>query len=297
MELRHIRYFIAAAEVENISRAALKLHVSQPALSRQIHDLENEIGFPLFHRSAKSLRLTEAGRVFLNEARSVIQRTEQAVEAARAVAVGQQKEIHVGYAPSLTLQILPRALRTFQEQLPDVRIALHDLSTDEMISLLREGGLHVALVARPMPGMLQGLQFDELASYPMCLAIAPKHPLARKRTITLEQALSSPLIVYNQKDYPEYHKQLEKIFAGVGKKPSIAEEHDGVTSLIAAVEAGRGFALVPGCLACMVGPRLKLVPIAPALEPVTVGIAWRKEDLSLVAGKFVECAKVAARLE
>lgn len=295
MELRHLRYFIAVAEGENVSRAALKLHVSQPALSRQVHDLEREIGFGLFERGAKSLRLTEAGRVFLSEARAVIERAEEAVRNARAVAEGIRGEIHVGYAPSLTLQILPKALRAFQARLPNVRVALHDLSTEEMLSLLREGVLHVALVARPMTGMLRGLHFEELARYPMCVAIPPSHPLGRKRTVTQEQALREPLIAYNRRDYPEYHKQLERIFAGVGRKPSIAEEYDGVTSLVAAVEAGHGFALVPGCLACMVGPRLKLVPVTPALDPVTVGIAWRQEKQDPATSHFVECAKEAAR--
>ena len=294
MELRHLRYFVAVAEEENVSRAALKLHVSQPALSRQIHDLEDEIGFPLFERGAKSVHLTEAGRVFLNEARAVIQRVEEAVKSARAVAGGMRGEIHVGYAPSLTVQILPLALRSFQAQFPNVRVALHDLSTDEMLSQLREGGLHLALVARPMRGMLRGLVFEELARYPMCVAIPPAHPFSRKRTMTLDQAVREPLIIYNRKDYPEYYDELEKIFAGIGRKPVIAEEHDGVTSLIAAVEAGHGFALVPGCLACMVGPRLKLVPVTPALEPVTVGIAWRKEKLDAVAQRFSDCAKEAA---
>src|ERR1700761_1528028 len=107
MELRHLRYFVAVAEDENVSRAALKLHVSQPALSRQIRDLEDELGFLLLERSAKSVRLTAAGRVFLAEARAVLQRADEAVLAARAVATGKRGEIHVGYAPSLTVQILP----------------------------------------------------------------------------------------------------------------------------------------------------------------------------------------------
>src|SRR5579863_6133402 len=109
MELRHLRYFIAVAEQENVSRAALKLHVSQPGISRQIHDLEEELGFSLFERSAKALKLTVAGRKFLEEARAVLQRVDQAVKNARAVAMGADAEIHVGYAPSRTIQILPRA--------------------------------------------------------------------------------------------------------------------------------------------------------------------------------------------
>src|SRR5512145_2694318 len=99
MELRHLRYFIAVAEAENVSRAALKLHVSQPALSRQIRDLEDELGFLLLERSAKSVRLTEAGRVFLAESRAVLQRAEEAVKTAREMATGTRGELHVGYAP------------------------------------------------------------------------------------------------------------------------------------------------------------------------------------------------------
>src|SRR6185436_5643602 len=134
MELRHLRYFIGVAEEENVSRAALKLHVSQPALSRQVRDLEDELGFPLLERSAKSVRLTQAGGVFLNEARAVLQRAEEAVKAARAVATGQSGELHVGYAPSLTARILPGTLRLFQAELPRLRVRLHDLSTEEMLA-------------------------------------------------------------------------------------------------------------------------------------------------------------------
>src|SRR5437016_75278 len=113
MELRHLRYFVAVAEEENVSRAALKLHVSQPALSRQVRDLEEELGFELLERSAKSVRLTNGGRAFLDEARAVLQRAEAAVKKARAVADGEDGELHIGYAPSLTARILPPTLRRF----------------------------------------------------------------------------------------------------------------------------------------------------------------------------------------
>src|SRR2546426_10025297 len=141
MELRHLRYFIGVAEEENVSRAALKLHVSQPALSRQIRDLEEELGFLLLERSAKSVRLTEAGRAFLTEARAVLQRAENAVKAARAIATGGSGEIHVGYAPSLTARMLPQTLRAFQSELPNVRVRLHDFSPEEMLAGWWAGGL------------------------------------------------------------------------------------------------------------------------------------------------------------
>lgn len=96
MELRHLRYFVAVAEEENVTRAAARLHISQPPLSRQIRDLEAELGIALFEHSAKAVRLTEAGQVFLNEARAVLQRVNEAVQTAKAIATGQRGEIHVG---------------------------------------------------------------------------------------------------------------------------------------------------------------------------------------------------------
>lgn len=245
MELRHLRYFVAVAEEENVSKAALKLHVSQPGISRQIRDLEEEIGFQLFERSAKSVRLTPAGSVFLAEARAVLQRAKEAVEKARAVDGGAGGEIHIGYAPSLTVQILPPALRKFQEQFPKVRAILHDLSTEEMLTQLGAGKLQVALTVRPPARVLRGFQFEELARYGMRAAVAPNHPLAKLKTVTLEQLSREPLIGYSRKDYPEYHVMLDKLFALVGRKPRITGEHDGVASLVAAVESGNGFALVP----------------------------------------------------
>src|ERR1017187_2435257 len=174
MELRHFRYFVAVAGEENVSRAALKLHVSQPGLSRQIRDLEDEIGFQLFERSAKSLRLTEAGKIFLNEAHAVLLHAEDAVQKARAVSGGATGEINVGYAPSLTVQILPAALRAFQEKFSNVRVALHDLSTEEMLVQLGERKLQMALTVRPPAKLLRGLRFVELARYATCAAVAPQ---------------------------------------------------------------------------------------------------------------------------
>jgi DNA-binding transcriptional LysR family regulator len=291
MELRHLRYFVAVAEEQNVTRASAKLRVSQPAVSRQIRDLEDELGLALLERSAKAVRLTEAGRVFLAEARAVLQRAEEAVGAVRAVAGGTSGELHVGYAPSLTVQILPRALRSFQAEFPGVRVSLHDSSTEEMLAGLREGRLHVALMVEPAGGQLRGLRFHELARYPICVAVAPTHRLARSRTLTLGKLVSEPLIAYSRADYPEYHTSLAEIFAPVGRVPAIAEEHDSVTSLIAAVEASRGIALVPSCMMCFAGPRLKILPLAPPSAPIVVGAVCREGAISTAVQKFIAAAE------
>jgi LysR family transcriptional regulator, benzoate and cis,cis-muconate-responsive activator of ben and cat genes len=292
MELRHLRYFVGVAEEENVSRAALKLHVSQPALSRQIRDLEDELGFPLLERSAKSVRLTEAGRKFLGEARAVLQRAEDAVGAARSIVNGG--ELHVGYAPSLTARILPQTLRAFHGESPNVRVRLHDFSTEEMLAGLREGKLQIAFVVRLTPAMLRGLQWEELARDPICLAVAPKHRLATRRSVTLAEVAREPLITYSRKDYPDAHELLATIFAPMKSKPHIAEEHDSVSSLIAAVEAGNGVAIAPQSLACTAGPRLTLIPLSPTPEPLVIGAAWSKNGLSPAAERFLKAAKSVA---
>lgn len=293
MELRHLRYFVAVAEAENITRAAARLHVSQPGLSRQIRDLEAETGLALLERDAKSVRLTEAGKVFLTECRAVLARVEAAVAAARAVAGGIKGEIHVGYAPSLTIQILPQALRRFQEEFPGIRVGLHDLSTEEMLRQLQAGQLDIALAVQPQEKALRQFRFQELARYQMCVAVAPGHPLARRRNINLAGIAAEPLIAYSRKDYPDYHVQLGQLFSRSPSKPRIVEEHEGVTGLLAAVEAGRGIGLVPNCVACMVGPRLKLIPLTPAGPPLVVGAAVLKSSASAVVEKFIAAATLS----
>jgi DNA-binding transcriptional LysR family regulator len=293
--LRHLRYFIAVAEAENVSRAALKLHVSQPGLSRQVRDLEAELGFLLLERTAKSVRLTDAGRAFLTEARAVLQRADEAVKTARAVATGGRGELHIGYAPSLTARMLPPALRAFQVEWPNVAVKLHDLSTEEMLAGLRAGKLQMALLVRPTTAMLRGLRFEELTRDALRLAVAPKHPLARHRTVTLAEAAREPFIAYSRKEYPEYHEMLAAIFAATRDKPRIVEEQDGVSSLIAAVEAGGGVALMPESLACLAGARLKLMPLSPEPEPLPIGAAWVKDGLVPASERFLNYAKQAAQ--
>ena len=290
MELRHLRYFVAVAETQNISRAALKLRVSQPALSRQIRDLEDELGFLLLERTGRSVRLTDAGRVFLTEGRAVLERARVAVEIARGRAASG-RELQLGYAPSLTARILPAALRAFQQAEPEVRVKLHDMSTGEMLEALREGKLGIALIPAVSSKMMGGLRFEKLTHDVLCLAVRNDHPLARQPTVTVEQAAREPLIAYNHKDYPEAHELLNVLFARSKIKPRIVEEHESVSSLVAAVEAGVGATVAGKSLVCVAGTRLKLIPFAPEPPPLIVGAALLRKGTSREAQRFLECAK------
>jgi DNA-binding transcriptional LysR family regulator len=292
MELRHLRYFTAVAEEQNVTRAAARLHVSQPPLSRQIRDLEEELGVELFKRTAKSLELTEAGKLFLNEARAVLLRYDQAVQAVRAMAKGARGQVRVGYAPSLTVEILPAALKLFEQEHPGTRVALHDCSIEECGRRLLERKLDVALGVRPAGRMGRQLVFEKLAGYPLCCAVAASHPLARKRAVPERQIKQERLIGYSREEYPEYHAWLREIFRPFGFDPVVAEEHDSVTSLMAAVEAGKGIAIAPSSLRCLAGPRLRLLPIQPSLPPIVVGV-MHVPPLSQAGAQFIAAAKQA----
>lgn len=288
MELRHLRYFVAVGEEENVSRAAAQLHVTQPALSRQIRDLEDELGVQLLERGVKSVRLTEAGRLFLQEARAVLSRAEEAVRSVRNNA--GMNELRVGYAPSLTVEVLPRALRHFQAAFPRTKVLLNDLSTEEIIDGVRQGALHIGLSARSSPSRTRGLVFTELVSYPVRAAVSPASALALKTEIALSDLTAYPMIAYSRAWYPEAYDTQLRIFDELNKRPASIEEHDSVTGLIAAVEAGRGFALLPSCVQCMAGQRLSLITVKPALPPVVVGALRARSANSALSQQFVRSA-------
>lgn len=275
MELRHLRYFVAVAEEQNVTRAAARLHVSQPPLTRQIHDLEAELGVALFARSGKAIRLTEAGRVFLDEARAALRRVDEAVQKVRATATGQPGEVHIGYAPSPTVEVLPKLLRAIQKKSPGVRVVLHDLSSPEMLAGLREGRLHAALMMQPTKQAARGIIFERMQTYPVGVAVPLGHPFIRRRGVTVEDLLAEPVVAYSRQEYPDYHEFVARTLGAKVKRLRIIEECDSGSSLIAAVESGKGICICSSIFTTTTGRRLKFVPLLPAPPPAVVGVAYR----------------------
>jgi DNA-binding transcriptional LysR family regulator len=294
VELRHLRYFVAVAEMENVSRAALKLHVSQPALSRQIRDLEDEIGFGLLERTAKSVRLTEAGRAFLDDARALLQHADEAVKKARAVASAEPTELHVGYSPTPFAEILPKTLRAFQQAMSNVHVRLHDWSNNAIRDGLRDGRLQLGLIVPPAKASsMRDLRYEELFHQRVCVAVAPQHPFARRRAVQLTEVAVEPFIGLTREDYPNYYDLLSITFSKVKQKPRVIEEHDGMAGVMSAVEAGTGVAITVD-FGYSFGKRVKFLHLTPEPKPLSVGITGPKGRLSPAAEKFWQCAKEAA---
>jgi DNA-binding transcriptional LysR family regulator len=294
VELRHLRYFVRVAETENVTRAALQLHISQPAVSRQIRDLEDEIGLPLLKRRGQSVSLTEAGRAFLAEARAVLERTDEAVRNVRALANNKQPELHVGYSSYLVDPVFHGILNNYQRAMPNVRVKLHDRSVEQNVDALLEGRLDLAFIFHaPKPGALRGLRFLVLSTEHPRLAVSPTHALARRRVVSLEEAACEPFIILVPEEFPDYHYFIDAVFASTKNKPRVAEEHESIGSVISAVEASRGVALAADRFVHAFGPRVKLLRLTP--EPMTadIGLAARKGPLSPAAETFWQCAKQA----
>src|ERR1700757_5120739 len=280
--------------MENVSRAALKLHVSQPALSKQIRDLEDDVGFNLLERTAKSVRLTDAGRAFLTEARAVLQHADEAVKKARAVAHAEPTEIHVGYSPMPTAEILPKALRAFQQAMPNVQVRSHDWTNKDILAGIRDGRLQLGLIVPPpKASALHDVRYEELFQERISVAVTPQHPFARRRSIPIAEVAAEPLIGLTREDYPNYYDSLSIIFSKVKQKPRVVEEHDSFSAVMSAVEAGTGVAIATD-FGYSFGNRLKFLHITPEPKPISVGIVALKGRLSPAAEKFWQCAKEAA---
>jgi DNA-binding transcriptional LysR family regulator len=291
MELRHLRYFVAVAEEQNVTRAAARLNVSQPPLSRQIRDLEEELGVQLLERAANSMQLTEAGRVFLAEARAVLQRAAEAVSAAQAAAAGDVGELHIGYSPSPTATVLPEVLRAFRKCAPRVRVNLHDLKPLATLAGLRDGSLDVAMMVDPGRQLGPGQEFHPLISLPLLVAVSPHHALGERKSVRLEEVLAEPIVAYSRQDYPDYHEALRNALgAARARRLNIVEECDGGMSLAAAVTAGRGVAF-SASLVNLAGNRLRYLRIEPPLPATRVGVAFQSDRLTPLARQFVAVAR------
>ena len=221
--------------------------------------------------------------------RDLLKRTDESVEKVRALARGEYGELHVGYAPSPTVEILPPALAAFQKAVPRVKVLLHDLSSDELIAGLHSATLELAIMVQLTGEQTAGIEFELLRTYPLCVAMTATHPFARLKSITLEKLAAEPLVGLRRKDYSEYHRIVDRVFASVHAKPRIAVECDSASSLITEVEAGRGVALSSTIFKLVAGKRLLYPPLTGTTKVASVGIARAsKGDVTPAGEKFCE---------
>jgi len=292
MELRQLRYFVAVAESGNISRAAQRIFLTQPALSRQIKALEGEIGRDLLERRANSVRLTAAGELMLPAARALLQQAERVLQRVRGGRSDGQ--LRVGYAPAVCNGLLAAAVASFTRTQPGVRMDMRDLSPTEMRAGLETDRLDVVLSAG-RAGEAGGLQWVALMSAHWVLAVNHQHPLARRQRVGPADVARGPLLVFRLREYPDYWNLLNSWLHEHGLQPIIAGEYDGVESLMAAVEAGLGVAVVTTATAHLFPKRAHFKAFSTAPQPLCIVAGYRlSRGADILLAVFVEELRKAA---
>ena len=296
VELRHLRYFVAVAEELNFSRAAEKLHVSQPPLSRQIRDLETELSVTLFERTRQSVHLTSAGRITLLHARNLLRDSDLLRSEAQIAAGAEPEELHVGYAPSPTAQLLSSVLCRYQELAPRARVTFHDLNQAGMVLGLHRSTLDAAITIRPRPAEMRGLKFEPIRRYRLGIICSDASPWRKHKSIPPQALIGVSLVGYQIEDFPEYYEIISKVIGTTPGRLKVRQQCDGAVSLVAAVESGRAPAVVGEFILGIAGDRVRFIPFSGSSR-AQVGILYRHSSLSERARVFVEACRGSGERE
>jgi DNA-binding transcriptional LysR family regulator len=244
MELRQLRYFVAVAEQASFNRAAERLHVVQPALSRQVRGLEEEIGTLLLERLPRGVRLTPAGSAFLERARRILADVDAACEHALDAERGRVGLLRLGFSViAVKNPLVPEALRRFRAARPDVRLTLHTLHSPDQIPRLYDQQLDIGFLYAP-PDAHPDLSLVEIAPYRMMLALLRDHPLAARSSLRLSELRDEGFVWQARQSLPWIHDQLVKECLDKGFSPRIVQEADDAEAMLSLVSVGLGIALV-----------------------------------------------------
>ncbi len=280
MELRHLRYFEAVARHSHVTRAAAELHIAQPALSKQISQLERELGITLFDRVGRSLRLTEAGEALLPYARAILAQVEEA-RAAMAERIGLKAgRVSIGAPPTVGSHLLPPLLAAFHQRYPGITLRLHEAGIQSLLDLLEAGLTDLAVVALPVSDEL--LTVTPLLNEPLVLIVSPMHPLAGRSEVTMAE-LRNERWILSPASY-ELREATLKACRDAGFTPQTVMEGGETETLVRFVAAGLGIALVPA-LAVASSHQVVSLTIRDQNLTRSLGLVWRSDRTASPAAR------------
>lgn len=292
IELRHLRYFIAVAEELHFGRAARRLGISQPPLSLQIQHLEANLGVSLFDRTNRSVALTAAGHTLLEEGRKALAGFTHATDATLRSARGETGSLRVAFAAVMFLT-LPRIIRRFRQEFPDVRLELRELSTGVQITALKAGELDIGFVRQP-PRDAE-LVTETMMKENLVLALSKGHPLASRKRLRLSDVANDDFVLFPRDLTPGLYAQVLAVCAEAGVHPRIVQTSRELHTTISLVEAGLGVTIVPASAQQMVRRGVRYFPIRSASAVTRIDAAWRLDNRSAILASFIEIARSVAR--
>ncbi len=289
MELRYLRYFVTLAEELNFSRAAARLHISQPPLTRQIQQLEDELGCRLFFRSTRGVELTEAGQSLLEDAHRILSLVGVAKERTSKTGRGQIGQLDVGIFGSAILCHIPRMLFQFRTLFPEVEITLYQQTKAEQIQALRERRLTIGF-NRHVP-VEPDIVIETVFFEPLVIALHSKHPLARHKSIRIAEIVNEPLILY-PRTRPGFADDVMALFVKECAQPKIVQEVTDVVTSIALVSSGFGICVAPQAASNLKLPGVVYRPIkADPVPAIELACLYRREDESPILAAFLDVAR------
>jgi DNA-binding transcriptional LysR family regulator len=284
VELRHLRYFVAVAEELHFGRAAERIGIAQPPLSQQIQRLEKEIGVQLFVRNRRRVRLTEAGEVFLEEARATLRQAEQAVDLVKRASRGEVGRLNVGFVGSATFNVMPPILRRFRKDYPDVDLMLYELSTTQQVAALHERRIDIGFVRPPFSA--SDLALEVIAREPLVTILPFDHPLAERPSLRLAELTGEPFILFPNSYGPGLHARIVAACHQAGFNPRVVQEAIGQPTIVSLVSVGIGVSILPAAIQHLRWSGVVYRAIQDEHPPVELALAWRRDDASPAVDAF-----------
>jgi DNA-binding transcriptional LysR family regulator len=285
MELHDLRYFVAVAEELHFHRAAARLQMTQPALSRQIRDLEAELGVVLLQRTQRQVRLTIAGETFLAEVRAILQRLEQAIQTTQRAARGEVGQLKLSFvAPSLR-GVLPKIIRAFRDRYPDVEILLSEQRTQEQIEAFRTGQIDLGVLYSPVDDAL--LQVMPIAKEAWIVALPKYHLLAQKPALVLGDLAQAAFILHPRAEGTVFYDQILRLCEQAGFSPNIVQEAGVSQTRVGLVAIGMGITFVPPHFQNDADPDVAYRPLRGVSLTLNLAIACRHDHGSPVIQQFL----------
>jgi DNA-binding transcriptional LysR family regulator len=283
MELRHLRYVVAVADTLHFGHAAERLHLSQPPLSQQIRQLETELGVALFQRTKRHVELTDAGKLFVEEARVILAHAAHASNLALRVNQGEVGQLSIGAAGPADAQVFVDILRAFARRHPQIRMVVRNMGSAEQARAIREGRLHVGFVALPIDE--PDLATETVLRRPIVIALPRNHPLAARVRVPLHALANEPHIMFARRMGPRLYDAVLGACREAGFTMHIAHEVDNLHTACALVEAGLGVCFVPAAIQERHSTGIILRPVSPTLPHVEsqLAIAYKPQSCELVS--------------
>jgi DNA-binding transcriptional LysR family regulator len=288
LELRHLRYFVGGGVEEHFGRAAKRLGIAQPALSRQIQDLEKELGFALFERLSRGVKLSAAGKLYLGDARRILQDVQEAKRRAERVATGKAGTLRVGFGETQSWHgVVPDAFRRFRQKNPDAELELHPMASPRLFELIRSDKLDAAFVfsLTPPPG---DVSCRQVAQHKLILAAPIGHPLTRHKRLRLRDLRDTPLIFFQRWVNPLFCDRLINACVRGGlTTPRIVQEVPDHATMVSLVSCRLGLAFVSEATRWQCPRGVALRPIVDLDFALPFYLIWQESNLSPLLRNFL----------